>query len=111
MRTIQSELALFEKTGNSAHARWVAVELSKIIGESGLKSADQLHDVTVGRASGGDIKSGLLWGVVEIARANKLRQVAIMKEALMEIRNRGRKWPDAGEIAKNALDKVKEQGK
>lgn len=38
------------------------------------------------------------------------QQIAIMKEALMEIRNRGRNWPDAGEIAKNALDKVKEQG-
>lgn len=39
------------------------------------------------------------------------KQISIMKEALMEIRNRGRKWPDAGEIATNALDKAKEQGK
>lgn len=35
------------------------------------------------------------------------QQIAIMKAALMEIRNRGRKWPDASEIATNALDKAK----
>tara|TARA_R110001606_G_scaffold347666_1_gene497052 strand:- start:169 stop:414 length:246 start_codon:yes stop_codon:yes gene_type:complete len=39
------------------------------------------------------------------------QQIATMKEALMEIRNRGRHWPDAGEMAANALDKAKEQGK
>jgi hypothetical protein len=39
------------------------------------------------------------------------KQNEIMKEALMEIRNRGRRWPGAGDIAKNALDKAKEQGK
>jgi hypothetical protein len=48
-------------------------------------------------------------GNAEYAKHKK--QNHIMKEALMEIRNRDRKWPDAGEIATNALDKAKEQGK
>lgn len=38
------------------------------------------------------------------------KQNEIMKEALQQIRNYGRKWPGAGEIATNALDKIKEQG-
>tara|TARA_R110001606_G_scaffold71219_1_gene162949 strand:+ start:28891 stop:29484 length:594 start_codon:yes stop_codon:yes gene_type:complete len=35
------------------------------------------------------------------------QQNEIMKEALMEIRSRGRHWPAAGEMAANALDKAK----
>jgi hypothetical protein len=122
--TIQSELELFKKTDNSTHARWVANELIKVIGDSKLNTIDQLHDVTVGHGSGGEVKSGLLWAVVALNEAkckalidqnNKLekhrRQSLIMTEALQQIRNFGRKWPDAGEIATNALDKAKEQGK
>ncbi|QUX96581.1 hypothetical protein C0J08_14755 [Marinomonas sp. CT5] len=173
-RTIQSELELFKKTGNSTHARWVANELINAQADSKFASIEKQLDVTVGHASGGDIKSSLLWAVLDLATAGerKLRdelekerarnygfktrsggvamerikidkesrdqidrlfsefvagsarrhheelhgtfknyphmmQNEIMKEALMEIRNRGRKWPEAGEIAKNALDKAK----
>jgi hypothetical protein len=64
--TIQSELELFKKTGNSTHARWIANELIKVIGDSKLNTIDQLHDVTVGHGSGGEVKSGLLWAVVAL---------------------------------------------
>lgn len=159
--TIQSELELFKKTGNSTHARWVANELIKAQADSKFANIEKQLDVTVGHASGGDIKSGLLWAVLDLATAgerklrdelekrkksatgimlhgvlnmppelwgsdqldqaqrhskyieaseilnNQAQQIAIMKEALMEIRNRGRHWPDAGEMAANALDKTK----
>lgn len=220
--TIQTELELFKKTGNSTHARWVANELLKAQAESKFADIEKQLDVTVGHASGGDIKSGLLWAALDLVEAkNRLliknyieiishatngkmnkaytdisqvkaviddsvneiveaekaemmtaydkygldyddleklldamlflgvspgyeskeeamhnqrrlildtlrgvkklgrimdaandeyakhkQQNEIMKEALMEIRNRGRKWPAAGEIAKNALDKA-----
>lgn len=177
--TMQSELEQFKKTGNSTHARWIANELIKAQADSKFANIEKQLDVTVGHASGGDIKSGLLWAVidhveaknhlliksyieiishatygkmnkaytdisqvkaviddsvneiVEAERAEALRgyvkaeaemdkifrntcerkQNVIMKEALMLIRNRGRHWPDAGDIAKNALDKAQEQGK
>jgi hypothetical protein len=176
--TIQTELELFKKTGNSAHARWIANELINVQADSKFANIEKQLEVTVGHASGGDIKSGLLWAVLDLATAGerKLRdelekeralnrgfktrlsgvsmekikivkescdqmnslfseffsdsarrhheqlhgtfknhphtmQNEIMKEALMEIRNRSRKWPAAGEIATNALDKAKEQGK
>lgn len=221
--TIQSELEQFKKTGNSTHARWVANELLKAQADSKFTNIEKQLDVTVGRTSGGDIKSGLLWAVLDLVEAknrmliknyieiishatggkmNKAytdisqikaviddsvneiveaekaevmtaydkygldyndleklldvmlflgispryeskeeamhnqrhlildtlrgvkklgpimdaanaefvmhkKQNEIVKEALMEIRNRGRNWPDAGEIAKNALDKAK----
>lgn len=156
--TMQSELELFKKTGNSAHARWVANELLKAQADSKFANIDRQLEITVGRASGGDIKSGLLWAVIDLVEAknhlliknyieiishatggkmNKAytdisqvkaviddsvneiveaekaecerlsKQNQIMKEAVMEIRNRSRKWPAAGEIAKNALDRAK----
>jgi hypothetical protein len=80
MLTIQSELALFKKTGNSTHARWIAYELAKILDESNLININQLHEVTVGRASNGDVKSGLLWSVVAMSEA-KNRVLASELEA------------------------------
>ena len=116
MHTIQSELDQFIKTGNSSHARWVANELIKILDESHLKSIQQNHDVTVGWASNGDIKSALLWASLSLSEAkNKLltqelneekKEANIMREALQEIRMRGRREPFAGEIAATALNKV-----
>lgn len=67
--TIQSELALFAETGNSTHARWVANELIKVLGDSKLNTIDQLQDVTVGHGSGAEVKSGLLWAVVALNEA------------------------------------------
>lgn len=56
-------------------------------------------------------KLGPIMDTISAECAKHKKQNEIMKEALMEIRNRGRNWPDAGEIAKNALEKAKEQGK
>jgi hypothetical protein len=67
--TIQSELELFKKTGNSTHARWIANELAKVLSESNLNNIEQLHEVTVGHGSGAAVKSGLLWAVVALNEA------------------------------------------
>jgi hypothetical protein len=67
--TIQSELEFFKKTGNSANARWVANELLKAQTDSKFANINKQLDVTVGHASGGDIKSGLLWAVVDLVEA------------------------------------------
>lgn len=69
--TIQSELELFKKTGNSAHARWVANELINAQADSKFANIEKQLDVTVGNASGGDIKSGLLWAVLDLATAGE----------------------------------------
>ncbi|WP_111639939.1 hypothetical protein [Marinomonas shanghaiensis] len=55
-------------------------------------------------------KLGPIMDAANVEYETHKKQNTIMKEALMEIRNRGRHWPDAGDIAKNALDKAKEQG-
>jgi len=85
MLTIQSELTLFKQTGNSTHARWIASELSKVLDESNLNNIKQLHEVTVGHASNGDVKSGLLWSVVVLHEAkNRLlsRELEVIKSKL-----------------------------
>lgn len=69
--TIQSELELFKKTGNSTHARWVANELLKAQADSKFANIEKQLEVTVGHASGGDIKSGLLWAVLDLATAGE----------------------------------------
>tara|TARA_R110001606_G_scaffold71219_1_gene162948 strand:+ start:28508 stop:28894 length:387 start_codon:yes stop_codon:yes gene_type:complete len=69
--TIQTELEQFRKTGNSAHARWVANELIKAQADSKFANIEKQLDVTVGHASGGDIKSGLLWAVLDLATAGE----------------------------------------
>ncbi|MGB3385391.1 MAG: hypothetical protein WBA64_12050 [Marinomonas sp.] len=81
MLTIQSELALFKKTGNSTHARCIAYELAKILDESNLNNISQLHEVTVGHASNGDVKSGLLWSVVALHEAKNRVLIDRLKEA------------------------------
>ena len=73
MKTIQTELKLFKHTCDSTHARWIASELNKVLDGNNLKNIDQLHEVTVGRTSNGDVKSGLLWAVVNLLEAkNKM---------------------------------------
>lgn len=67
--TMQSELEQFKKTGNSTHARWVANELLKAQADSKFENIEKQLDVTVGRTSGGDIKSGLLWAVLDLVEA------------------------------------------
>lgn len=52
-------------------------------------------------------KLGPIMDAANAEYAMHKKQNEIMKEALMEIRNRGRNWPDAGEIAANALEKAK----
>lgn len=79
--TMQTELELFKKTGNSTHARWIANELLKAIDGSGFKNIEKQLDVTVGHASGGDIKSGLLWAVVDLVEAKK----ALLTDNYIEI--------------------------
>lgn len=66
---MQSQLELFKKTGNSAYARWVANELINAQADSKFASIEKQLDVTVGHASGGDIKSGLLWAVIDFVEA------------------------------------------
>lgn len=69
--TMQSELELFKKTGNSAYARWIANELLKTQADSKFANIEKQLEVTVGHASGGDIKSGLLWAVLDLATAGE----------------------------------------
>ncbi|WP_111639940.1 hypothetical protein [Marinomonas shanghaiensis] len=72
---IQKELKQFKKTGNSTHARWIANELLKAQADSKFASIEKQLDVTVGHASGGDIKSGLLWAVLDLVEAKNRKLI------------------------------------
>ncbi len=67
--SLERDLQLWQQTGNSTHARNIANQLVKVMDASEYKSIKKLEDVTVGHGSGADIKSGLLWAVIDLVEA------------------------------------------
>jgi len=109
--SLERDLQLWQQTGNSTHARNIANHLVTVLDQSKYESIDKLKDITVGHGSGAEIKSGLLWAVIESHEAKNQalrRQNVIMTEALQIIRNNTHRAPTAGELANETLKKVLE---
>lgn len=109
--SLERDLQLWQQTGNSTHARNIANHLVTVLDQGKYENIDKLNDVTVGHGSGAEIKSGLLWAVIDSHEAKNQalrRQNAIMTEALQVIRTKTRREPIAGELANETLNKVLE---
>ena len=62
---VAEEIAKWQQTGNPSHATDILHQLSKVLVDSKYQNIERDHDVTVGKGSGGEIKSGLLWAVID----------------------------------------------
>lgn len=67
--SLERDLQLWQQTGNSTHARNIANHLVTVLDQGKYEGIDKLNDVTVGYGSGAEIKSGLLWAVIETHEA------------------------------------------
>lgn len=66
---LAEEIAQWQKTGNQAHATDILYKLAKVLDSSKRSSIERIQDVTVGSGSGAEIKSGLLWSVIDVLEA------------------------------------------
>ncbi|RDL44324.1 hypothetical protein DN730_07925 [Marinomonas piezotolerans] len=73
---LAEEIARWKQTGNHAHATEILHQLSKVLASTNYPTIERKHDVTVGHGSGSEIKSGLLWAVIDSheARNRVLRE-------------------------------------
>lgn len=62
---VAEEIEKWQQTGNHAHATDILYQLSKVLADSKYQNIERDHDMTVGRNRGGEIKSGLLWAVID----------------------------------------------
>lgn len=62
---LAEEIAQWQQTGNPAHATDILYRLAKVLDSSKRCSIERINDADVGHGSGGEIKSGLLWAVID----------------------------------------------